>query len=77
MFEAVAAYASRCAEKLRVQRGLAAQVTVFIMTNPHKDEPQYSAQESAALAVPGNYTPEIVQLAHACLQRLYKSGYNY
>ncbi len=77
LFEAVAAYAARCAEKLRDQRGLAAQVTVFIMTNPHKNEPQYAAQESAALAVPGDYTPDIVRLAHGCLERLYKKGYNY
>lgn len=75
--EAAAAYASRAAVKLRAQRGVASQLMFFAQTNPHKPGPQYSNALAAALAVPTDYTPELVRVAVDLARRVYKAGYDY
>ncbi len=77
MREAIAAYTARAAEKLRGQNSVAGHMTVFLMTNPHKDEPQYSNAGAAGLVVPTAYTPALIARAHECLERIYKDGYIY
>lgn len=77
MREAVAAYASRCAEKLRGARLRASQLTVFLMTNPHKAGPQYTNLAAASLPTPSSHTPELIRVGLACLERIYKDGYVY
>jgi len=77
MREAVAAFAARCAEKLRAQQSRAAFLAVFLMTNPHKDEPQYSNILTARLPVATANTPDLIRLALDCLERIYKDGYSY
>jgi len=75
--EAVAAYVSRVAEKLRAQRSLAGRLQVYILTNPHKDVPQYSNAMQAALPRPTAHTPELIAAALGLLERLYRPGYVY
>lgn len=76
--EAVAAYVSRAAEKLRAQRSVAGSVTVFLSTNRFKEnDPQYSSGISCRLPVPSSYTPRLIQVAHRLLDEVYRSGYRY
>ncbi|MBP7735263.1 MAG: Y-family DNA polymerase [Spirochaetes bacterium] len=76
--EAVAAYVSRAAEKLRAQRSVAGSVTVFLSTNRFKEnDPQYSSGISCRLPVPSSYTPRLIQVAGRLLEGIYRRGYRY
>lgn len=75
--ESVSAYVSRAAEKLRAQRSVAGRLTVFVQTNPHKDEPQYSNGRDMALPHPTAHTPTLVRAARVLARGIYKQGYRY
>ena len=78
MREAVATYATRAAEKLR-RHGLAVGIlTVFLMTNPFKeDEPQYRNSIKMTLPVATYDTAELIAYALAGIEHIYKEGYRY
>lgn len=74
----VAAFASMCAEKLRSQKSLCAEMTVYILTNRHRDDqPQYFESETIRPAVPTDDTLELVPLATEALRRIFRKGYSY
>jgi DNA polymerase V len=74
----VATYAGRCAAKLRAQRSVAALLTVFLDTNPFREDlPQYSISRSIALTPPVNDTFTLTQVAQSVLHTLFRSGYKY
>jgi DNA polymerase V len=74
----VANYAARCAEKLRQQHTAAAIVSVFIHTNPFRDDqPQYWSFHEQRLITPSDSTTVIVKAAHQVLERIYHPGYQY
>ncbi len=74
----VAAHATRCAEKLRRQKSIAAYVSVFILTDRFNEEdPQYYNNFTIALPVPSNSQLEIVKYALKALKKIYLSGYKY
>lgn len=73
--ESVACYITRAAEKLRRQNTLTCAVTVFLMTNPHKDLPQYSNSVCLPLKSPTDYTPELMSKAIAGLRGIYRKGF--
>lgn len=76
--EALSTYAVSAAETLRRQHSLAAQVHVFLQTNPFaKDAPQYAASTAATLPFASAFTPDILDLALALLYNLYRPGYKY
>jgi len=76
--EAVANYAARCAEKLRIQRSCASLLSVFVETHPFQvDQPQYSNCQEYRLAVPTNYTGELVRYAVDGLEEIFRYGYRY
>ncbi|MEF2146182.1 MAG: Y-family DNA polymerase [Desulfovibrionaceae bacterium] len=77
MEEAVAAYLSRAAEKLRKEEGVASWLKVFLLTNPHKDEPQYANAYGAPLALATDHTPDLIQAGLAFLDRIWRDGYRY
>lgn len=78
MKEAVAVYASRCAYKLRQQKSTCQVITVFIHTNPFREqEPQYYNTKTIHLPVPSNSTIEIVQYAAMALEAIYRAGFAY
>jgi DNA polymerase V len=77
MEEAVSSYVSRAAEKLRGE-GLAATVlTVFLMMNEFKDEPQYRNSVTCSLAVGTDTTSELIRAALRGLHTIYRDGYRY
>jgi DNA polymerase V len=76
--EAVASYTARAAEKLREDGQLAKMVTVFLMTNKHKDNlPQYSNSCTEVLPYSTFYTPDLVKYALDALKKIYQKGYEY
>ncbi len=77
MREAVAAYTVRAAEKLRGEQLAASALTVFLTTNPFKDEPQYSHAVTLRLPVATDATPELLNVALRGIETAYREGFRY
>lgn len=75
--EAVACYASRAAEKLRRSRLTANVVVVFVSTDRFREESYYSNSASHVLAVPTDFTPELIAHALGGVGRIYRAGLRY
>jgi DNA polymerase V len=77
MQEAVANHVTSVAEKLRKQKSLTYQLTVFLTTNPFRNTPQY--YNSAWLEIPGGsaHTPKLIKVAWEILGKLYRGGFEY
>ncbi len=76
--QAVTEFACRAAEKLRKQKGHAAQVMVFIRTSPfRKQDAQYSRSACLPLPVPTSDSAHITQAALALLGSIYQPGFLY
>jgi DNA polymerase V len=75
--EAVTAFASRAAEKLRKQDGYAGQVLVFIRTSPFREDKQYSRSVLVPLRRPTSDTAYLLDAALKGLGAIYKPGYKY
>jgi DNA polymerase V len=76
--QAVIAYTTRAAEKLRDQHSLAAGIQVYIRTNPHKEkDPQYQPAILLPLPEPANDTRLLCRAALSGLRQIYRNGYAY
>ncbi|MEO8343981.1 MAG: DUF4113 domain-containing protein, partial [Gallionella sp.] len=76
--QAVIAYTSRAAEKLRDQHSLAGGIQVYIRTNPHKEKAsQYQQSMLLPLPEPSNDTRLLCRAALSGLRQIYRSGYAY
>ena len=77
MREAVAAYASRAAEKLRAEGLQACRLAVFLQTNPHAPgEPWHSGQRAARIE-PTNDSRDLIREAVRMLKPLWRDGFRY
>ena len=76
LHEAVAAYVSSAAEKLRKEKSVAGVLVVYLLTNRFKESHYYN---SAAINLPvrSNDTAELIRHARAGLRKIYKKGYRY
>lgn len=76
--QAVIAYTSRAAEKLRHQQSMAAFVQISIRTNPHQEKlPQYQPSLTIALTEPTDDTRALCRAALNGLHQIYRDGYAY
>lgn len=76
--QAVTAYTSRAAQRLRNQRSLAGGITVYIRTNPNRTgDGQYHQTEIAPLSTPTDDTRVLCAAALEALRRIYRPGYKY
>ncbi len=76
--QAVIAYTTRAAEKLRSQHSLAGGIQVYIRTNPHKEEDQlYQQAMLLPLFEPTDDTRLLCRAALNGLRQIYRSGYAY
>lgn len=73
--EAVSEFASRAAEKLRAQGGVASEVLVFIRTSPFRKDPQYSKSMIVPMRRPSSDTSAIVGAALLGLRAIYTPGF--
>ncbi|CAA0093999.1 Protein UmuC [Zhongshania aliphaticivorans] len=74
--EAISLYASRAAEKLRQQQGLATTLHIFIQTSPY-DKHYYSRSTVVQLPYPTDDTRILSQYAKYAVTGLYKPGFSY
>lgn len=75
LVEAVSAFASRAAEKLRKQDSVAGQVLVFAHTSPFREGPQFSRQTVVKLLRPTSDTRLLVKAASHGIASIYCRGY--
>lgn len=76
--EAVATYATRCAEKLRKQKSNAQIVSVFIYAKHNAHTPHFDKfQTTIALPIASNSQAEIVRLALRGLDRIFQPNIQY
>lgn len=76
--QAVVAYVTRAAEKLRRQASLAGILQVFILTNQHKpNEPQYNPSHSVCLPEACDDTRTLALYAIKALRGIYRPGHKY
>lgn len=76
--QAVTEFASRAAQKLRIQNGHAGQVLTFIRTSPFRvQDAQYSRYTVVPLRTPCHDSRAIVQAALTGLKTIYEPGHNY
>ena len=73
--EAVAAYTSRAAQKLRRQQLAAGVMTVFVMTNLFsRNEPRYFNAETIELPTATNDTGALIKYALQSVDKIYRPG---
>jgi DNA polymerase V len=75
--EAVAAYTSRGAEKLRAAHLEANILVVFLMTNPYSRESRYFNMKTIRLPFATSDTSELIAYARSGLDEIYREGYLY
>lgn len=76
--EAVASYATRAAEKLRVQGAYVCALQVFIQTGQfNENERRYANSATVPLLIPSSDTRDLVAAALAGLERIYRPGFRY
>ncbi len=75
--EALSAYVSQAAKRLRAQGSVASGLEVFLTTSPHSDKPFYSNTCFVNLPEATDYTPLLITWAKAALYAIYKPGYYY
>lgn len=75
LIEAISEFASRAAEKLRRQSGLAAQILVFAHTSPFRPGPSFSKSVVVPLRRPTADSRLLVQSAVAGVRQIYQPGY--
>ncbi|MGZ8942827.1 MAG: Y-family DNA polymerase [Methylobacter sp.] len=76
--EAMAAFCSRAAEKLRAQNSVTGYLTIFLRTNLfNPKEPQYQRAASAKLSAATQDTRVIIGVANRLLKQVFRTGYHY
>jgi DNA polymerase V len=75
-------HAQEAVKRLREDKLIAQQVTVFLMTNPHDEDAnqmtaQYSNSATAQLKEPTSFLPDITHTAIELLRQIYRNGYKY
>lgn len=76
--EAIANFVACCARRLRRQQGVCGSLTLFLLTNSHREDlPQYAGEKRAKLPFPTLDTAELVKAAGTLLDELFKEGFHY
>jgi DNA polymerase V len=76
--ESIASFTTRAAEKLRHDASVAASLSVYVRTNPFKeDDPQYQSSLIVPLSQPTDDSSKLVHAALTGLKAIYRSGYRY
>jgi DNA polymerase V len=78
LFEALAEFCSRAAEKLRKQHSVTGCMTIFIRTSPFNiHEPQYQRSATIKLGIATQDTRTLIAAADRLLKDIFKAGYGY
>lgn len=75
---ALSQYCARASQKLRAQNSMVGHISVFIRTNPFRqNQPQYSNQIGFNLPIPTDDSRNIISIAKRGLQLIYKQNFAY
>lgn len=74
---ALSNFITRAAEKLRGEKQCARQLTVFMRTNPFRQNNQYSNSATHTLSVPTQDSRELLALTRDLSERIYRPGFYY
>ena len=78
LFEALAEFCSRAAEKLRRQHSVTGCISIFIRTSPfNSQEPQYQRSATIKLLAATQDTRTLITAADRLLKEIFKTGYGY
>lgn len=77
MHEAICRYTARAAEKLREEKQVARQLSVFVRGESRHGMPGYSNCATGSLAMPSQDTRQFIRLAGQLLQGIWRDGYRY
>ena len=75
--KAVSMHIENASMKLREENLLTNGVMVYIQTNPHKEEPQYSRSAVTHLPISTADTPTLIMTAHRLLETIYLENFRY
>jgi len=75
--EAIAAYVSKAAEKLRDQASVCGYLQVFVNSNPFKGQNYYSNSAGVLLSPPTAYTGKLIEAGHRLLEGIYRPEFSY
>lgn len=75
--QAVSAYVIKASQKLREQKSVASNILIFVATNRYHDDHQYFNSTGTELNIPSSYTPDLLNAAQNCLNKIYKTGFLY
>jgi len=75
--ESLSMYTSRAAEKLRKQKCAAGAITVFVMTNRFRNDPQYSRSLTMELPEATCDTSVLISSAMILLDKIFREGFSY
>lgn len=75
--EALATFATKCAEKLRNQNSVCFSLTAFVHTNQFKEVEQYYGVGTYNFLSGTNDTIKLIKAAHKVLDDIYRAGFNY
>jgi DNA polymerase V len=75
--QAVAMHATKLGEKLRKQKSLTQNISVFIMNNRFQTESYYFGINSITLPEPSNYTPDLIKASFYILDKMFRKGLRY
>lgn len=75
--QALAAYVTSAAQKLRVQQSAAYHISVFLITTRHHDPDHVFTSSNCSLEIPTAYTPALITAAQSCLDQLLIPGVVY
>lgn len=78
LMEAVTSFATSCANKLRAQKSVATEVSVFICSNPFREDlAQYQNMGTTGFVVPTSDNLEIAKAASLILDSIYRPNIHY
>lgn len=77
LMEAIAAFITRAAVKVRDQKCKAGALQVFITTSRFNHDVYYSNAYTIELSEPTDYTPHLIMAARRALEAIYRDGYEY
>ena len=77
LIEAVTAYTSRAAERMRKQESVATSLYIYIRTSPHDDKKQYANGINIPLFQPTDDSMALTNAALLGLDYIYRAGFDY
>ncbi len=75
--EAVSTYANIACEKLRAQKSIASNISIFVCFRNYQDNDRYYKFLNYTLPIASNYTPDFIKAATGCVEKIFRQGIIY